>query len=192
MKQKWMIQERRNDAVGDLNAAEYKFSIVLETYRPQIFRFLLVSLRDEDLAETLTQECFLKAYRGWLSFGDESNGMTWLMRIAVSLQKNHWRKRRMQFWRQTRANAEDTDKASEWLPRGERSPEEYVLAREQVGKAWRVVDCLGERERTVFLLRFVEGLKLREIALVVDLEVGAVEAHLSQALLRVCAALKAR
>jgi len=190
VKQKWMIQERQNGAAGDLTAVEHRFSIVVETCRPQIFRFLLASLRDEDLAETLTQECFLKAYRGWLSFDDESNVMTWLMRIAVNLQKEHWRNRRTQFWRHTRANAVDTDKASEWLPCGERSPEDYVLAREQVGKAWRVVDCLSERERTVFLLRFVEGLELREIAQVADLEAGAVEAHLSRALLSVRAALK--
>lgn len=192
MKQKRMIQERPNGAVVHLNAAEHRFSTVVETCRPQIFRFLLASLRDEDLAETLTQECFLKAYRNWLSFRDESSVMTWLMRIAINLQKDHWRNRQMQFWRQTRASAVDMDKASEWLPSGERSPEEYVLAREQVGKVWRVVDCLSERQRTVFLLRFVEDRELAEIAQIADLEVGAVKAHLSRALLKVRAVLGGR
>jgi RNA polymerase sigma-70 factor (ECF subfamily) len=91
-----------------------------------------------------------------------------------------------------RAIAVAMDKAIEWLPSGERSPEEYVLAREQVGKIWRVVVCLSERQRTVFLLRFVEDLELREIAQAAGLEVGAVKAHLSRALLRVRAALEGR
>jgi len=192
VKQKRMLQERRDGAAVHLSAAEHRFSTVVETYRPQIFRFLLASLRDADLAETQTQECFLKAYSNWLSFRDESSVTTWLLRIAINLQKDHWRNRRMQFWRQTRTNAVDIDKASEWLPSGERLPEECVLAREQVGKVWRVVDSLSERQRTVFLLRFVEDLELREIAQAAGLEVGAVKAHLSRTLLRVRTALEGR
>src|SRR5579863_969658 len=89
-------------------AAE-EFAAIVATHRPQIFRFLLASTRDLDLAETLTQDCFLKAHRHWSSFRGESSPITWLMRIAINLQKDHWRNRRMQFWRHTRVNAVDTD-----------------------------------------------------------------------------------
>ena len=40
------------------------FDAVVRVYWPRIFRFTLASVRDRDAAETLTQECFLKAYRG--------------------------------------------------------------------------------------------------------------------------------
>ena len=109
-------------AQAEENAAQ-AFTRVVENHRLQIFRFLLSSTRDVDLAETLTQECFLKAHRNWSSFRGESSAMTWLMRIAINLQKDHWRNRRMQFWRQTRTNAVDLDEASEWLPSGESSQE---------------------------------------------------------------------
>jgi RNA polymerase sigma-70 factor (ECF subfamily) len=191
MKQKRIESKRKRSAVQN-SAAEHAFSTIVETHQPQIFRFLLASLRDVDLAETLTQECFLKAYRNWLSFRGESSAMTWLMRIAINLQKDHWRNRRMQFWRQTRTNAVDLDEASEWLPSAERSPEEHALAREQVVRVWSAVDCLTERQRMVFLLRFVEDLEPREIAQAAGLEVGTVKAHLSRALLKVRAALGGR
>jgi RNA polymerase sigma-70 factor (ECF subfamily) len=119
MKQK-RIQTKRDGRAACLDFSSQRLSIVVETYRPRIFRFLLASLRDADLAETLTQECFLKAYSNWLSFRDESGVMTWLIRISINLQKDHWRSRRMQVWRQTRANAVDMNKASEWLPSDER------------------------------------------------------------------------
>ena len=106
--------------------AAQEFARIVETHRPQIFRFLLASLRDVDLAETLTQECFLKAHRNWKHFRGESSAMTWLMRIAINLQKDHWRNRRMQFWRHTRSNAVDVDEASEWLPSGERNVEQQT------------------------------------------------------------------
>ena len=129
-------------AARELRSATDEFSRVVERHRPQIFRFLLASTRDLDLAETLTQECFLKAHRNWGSFRGESSAMTWLMRIAINLQKDHWRNRRMQFWRLTRTNSVDLDEASEWLPSGESSVELQLLARERVDHVWRAVKML--------------------------------------------------
>jgi RNA polymerase sigma-70 factor (ECF subfamily) len=165
-------------------AAE-EFSAVVTKHRPQIFRFLLSSTRDVDLAETLTQDCFLKAHRNWGSFRGESSAMTWLMRIAINLQKDHWRNRRMQFWRKTQTNAVELDEASDWLPSGERSAEQQLMARERVAQVGKAVEGLSERQRTVFLLRYVEELELSEIARATGLNEGTVKAHLSRALARV-------
>ena len=165
-------------------AAE-EFAQMVKSHRPQIFRFLLASTRDVDLAETLTQECFLKAHRNWKSFRGDSSAMTWLMRIAINLQKDHWRNRRMQFWRQTQTNSVDMDEASDWLPSGESSVEQKLLAREQVGQVWEAVKSLSERQRTVFLLRYVEERELSEIAEATGLSEGTVKAHLFRALGRV-------
>jgi RNA polymerase sigma-70 factor, ECF subfamily len=169
--------------------AAQEFSTVAASHRPQIFRFLLASTRDADLAETLTQECFLKAHRNWSRFRGESSAMTWLMRIAINLQKDHWRNRRMQFWRQASSNTVDLDEAGEWLPSGERSVEQQMMARERVAHVWRAVELLSERQRTVFLLRFVEELDLNEIAQVTGLSEGTVKAHLSRGLAKVRAEL---
>jgi RNA polymerase sigma-70 factor, ECF subfamily len=175
-------------ATADEQAAQ-EFSSVVASHRSQIFRFLLASTRDVDLAETLTQECFLKAHRNWSNFRGDSSAMTWLMRIAINLQKDHWRNRRMQFWRQTRTNSVDLEEASEWLPSGESSQEQKLLARERVGQVWTAVEGLSERQRTVFLLRYVEELELAEIAQTTGLSEGTVKAHLSRALGRVRAEL---
>jgi RNA polymerase sigma-70 factor, ECF subfamily len=177
-------------AAEDISAQE--FSRIVESHRPQIFRFLLASMRDVDLAETLTQECFLKAHRNWSRFRGDSSPMTWLMRIAINLQKDHWRNRRMQFWRSTRTNSVDLDEASEWLPSGERSAEQKILAQEQVAHVWNVVGNLSERQRTVFLLRYVEERELSEIAQATGLSEGTVKAHLSRALSRVRAELRGK
>jgi RNA polymerase sigma-70 factor (ECF subfamily) len=169
-------------------AAE-EFSAVVTKHRPQIFRFLLSSTRDVDLAETLTQDCFLKAHRNWGSFRGESSAMTWLIRIAINLQKDHWRNRRMQFWRKTQTNAVELDEASDWLPSGERSVEQQMMARERIAQVSKAVEGLSERQKTVFLLRYVEELELSEIAQATGLNEGTVKAHLSRALARVRAEL---
>ncbi len=172
-------------ARSDGEAAAREFSSVVQAHRTQIFRFLLASTRDVDLAETLTQECFLKAHRNWSSFRGESSAMTWLMRIAINLEKDHWRNRRLQFWRHTRTNSVDLDDASEWLPSGERSVEQQLLAKEKVKQVWEVVAKMSGRQRTVFLLRYVDELELADIARSTGLSEGTVKAHLSRALNKV-------
>jgi RNA polymerase sigma-70 factor, ECF subfamily len=118
-----------------------------------------------DLAETLTQECFLKAHRNWselsrrlerddLADADRHQPAEGLTGATGGLQ----------FWRQTRTNAVDLDEASDWLPNGERNAEQQMLAREQVAQVWQAVEGLSERQRTVFLLRYVEERELSEIA----------------------------
>jgi RNA polymerase sigma-70 factor (ECF subfamily) len=115
--------------------------------------------------------------------------MTWLMRIAINLQKDHWRNRRMQFWRKTQVNSVELDEASDWLPSGERSAEQMLLARERVAQVGKAVEKLSERQRTVFLLRYVEERDLHEIAQATGLNEGTVKAHLSRALGKVRAEL---
>lgn len=167
-----------------------QFSGLLEPQMPVIYRFLLASLRDRELAETLTQECFLKAYRSRSSFRGESSARTWLMRIAINLQKDYWRDRRLRFWREAQANAVDVGIVSDCLPSAERSPEAQVLAREQANLVWDAVAILSARERSVFLLRFVEELELREIGCCTGLKVGAVKVYLRRAVAKIRAALE--
>jgi len=169
--------------------ADEEFTAIVTRHRARIFRFLLSSSRDVDLAETLTQECFLKAHRNWASFRGESTAMTWLMRIAINLQKDHWRNRRVQFWKQARTYAVDVNEAGEWLPSGERSAEQQLLARERVRQVSKVVAELSERQRSIFLLRYVEEMELGEIARATGLSEGTVKAHLSRAVTRVRAEL---
>ncbi len=167
------------------DVAEQDFAGIVASHRPQVFRFLLASTRDPELAETLTQETFLKAHRHWSGFRGESSAITWLMRIAINLQKDHWRNRRVQFWRHTRSNAVDADEASEWLRSGESSPEQQLLAREQVKRVWQAVEGLSQRQRNIFLLRFVEEMEIAEIGRATGLSEGTVKAHLSRAVTRV-------
>lgn len=178
-------RSRRDDTAVNAGTAAHDFASVARSYWPRVFRFLLASLRDVDLAETLTQECFLRAHRHWSTFRGESNLMTWLTRIAINLQKDHWRSGRIQFWRQAHTNSVDLDNVGEWLSSGESSPEQRLVARDQVKQIWKVVENLNELQRTLFLLRYEEELELSEIARTTGLRKSTVKAHLSRVLVRV-------
>jgi RNA polymerase sigma-70 factor (ECF subfamily) len=157
------------------------FDAVVRSHWPAVFRFALASLRDRDAAQTLTQDCFLNAWRARGTFRGGSTVKTWIMRIAVNLVRDHARNRRLQFWRRTTARALDIGAAGESIADEQISSETRVLRNEQIRAVWEVSGTLPERQRTVFLLRFVEDMDLLEIAAAMGLKEGTVKVHLFRA-----------
>ncbi len=158
------------------------FDALVEAHRPRIFRFLLASLRDRETAENLTQDCFMRAYKARAQFRGESGAATWLMHIAANLVRDHESSSRLKFWRRNLRPEVDLNDVSDWMPDRQRSPEAVAAAKEQVRAIWSAAANLSERQRTVFLLRFVEDMDLLEIAAVTGMKEGTVKAHLFRAL----------
>jgi len=169
-------------SVTEIAAGELAdFDAVVRAHQPAVFRFLLASLREREPAENLTQECFLRAYQGRRSFRGDASVRTWLMRIAVNLVNDHRRSARLRFWRRAALTSLDISFTGDWLADRRSSPEAEASAREQVQAVWRAAAELSARQRTVFLLRFVEEMEIREIALATRLQEGTVKAHLFRA-----------
>jgi RNA polymerase sigma-70 factor, ECF subfamily len=170
-------------AMAEPSAADLAdFDAVVHLYRPAIFRYVLASLRDRDAAETLTQECFMKAYRARDRFRGEASVKTWLLRIAVNLVRDHLSNARLKFWRRTQRSCVDPSMAEGWLADRRSSPEAMALAKQKVTAIWSVVTELPQGQRTVFLLRFVEDMDILEIAAATGLKEGTVKIHLFRSL----------
>lgn len=168
------------------------FDSLVREHRPRIFRFLLASLRDKEAAENLTQDCFVRAYKARAQFRGDASAGTWLMHIAANLARDHEGSRRLKFWRRSLRSGADLSDAGEWVADQNRSPEAMASAKEQVRAIWAAAAKLSERQRTVFLLRFVEDMDLLEIAAVTGMKEGTVKAHLFRALETVRAGLGAK
>jgi RNA polymerase sigma-70 factor, ECF subfamily len=152
----------------------------MRLYRGRIFRYILFSTRDEDVAESLTQDCFLRAHMARASFRGDCAMSTWLMRIAVNLVRDHQRSMKLRFWK--RAAMLDASEMSDRLPDSKSSTEHRLIAQERVSNVWRAIETLTERQRNIFLLRFVEELELPEIADAMQLNLNTVKSHLYRAL----------
>jgi len=158
------------------------FDSVVRRYWPAVFRFALASVRDRDAARTLTQDCFIHAWRARGSFRGSCAVKTWVMRIAVNVVRDHARNRRLRFWRRTTREALDISSAGVQLPDGGISAEQRMLVSEKVRAVWAASGSLPERQRAVFLLRFVEDMDLLDIAAATGLKEGTVKIHLFRAL----------
>lgn len=107
---------------------------------------------------------------------------TWLIRIALNLARDHTRTNRFRFWKQAAANAVDVSDVAASVPSHQVSAEQQLIAQEQVKLIWETVAELSGRQRTVFLLRFLEEMEIPEIAEVTGLPLGTVKSHLYRSL----------
>jgi RNA polymerase sigma-70 factor (ECF subfamily) len=160
------------------------------TYRSRIYRYALLSLRDPDLAETVTQDCFLRAYKAREEFRGDCSIATWLTRIATNLIRDSTRSRKFQFWKAAGSTAAEVGAVADRLRSPGLSPETSLMVREELRGVWDAVENLPGKQRSVFLLRFVEEMELPEIATAMGLHVGTVKSHLHRALAAVRKAME--
>ena len=158
------------------------FDELVRTHSNRIFRFILANTRDRDAADSLTQDCFLRAYKARHQFRGESSPGTWLMRIAVNLVRSHSIRTKLQFWRSVSTNGVPYEDVADRLLDRHSTPEAIWSARQQVQAVWEVVGKLPQRQRTIFLLRFVDDMELPEIAKAIGMKEATVKTHLYRAL----------
>jgi RNA polymerase sigma-70 factor (ECF subfamily) len=176
------IREQGTDTTRDFD------QIVLANQK-RVFRVLMSQVSDASVAEDLTQECFLRAYRSRGDFRGEAQISTWLIRIAINLARDYHRSRRVDFWKHL-LRISDPQKTASGAEIGEEmqiadlqaTPERQLLGEERVAKMWAAVHALPVQQREVFSLRFMEELPLQEIADCTGLRLGTVKCQLYRAI----------
>jgi len=140
----------------------------------------LVGRREE--AEEIAQEAFLRFYRSLSTFRGESSVGTWLYRTVSRLAIDHLRReklRRKIFF--FRSGDQDQPDPIDLLPDQTASPQAQLLAQETSDQMKQVLQKLPPQQKAVFVLRHMEGMPLKEIAVTLGLKEGTVKTHLHRA-----------
>ena len=179
-------ESARFDArVSDLENIEE----LVRVHRPTVLRHACWLLKDRDLAETVTQDCFMRAFNSRALYRGQCSVRTWLLAIATNLVRDCTRTRGFRFWRHVRLSAVDVCAMENRLACRRQNAEAEMLTREKLRHIWATVDGLPGRQRTVFLLRFVEEMQVSEIAQTTGLNLSTVKSLLYRTLRTVRAAM---
>lgn len=161
------------------------FEEVVRRHQRRVYRVIFLLVKDADAADSLTQECFLRAFQKRAGFRGECKLETWLLRIAVNLARDHVKNRRSSFWRRLIGLEDVAEQAAEVFPSREPSAERVLLAREQLNAVWAATAALPEQQREIFLLRYAEEMPLAEIGGILGVKTGTVKAQLFRATSRI-------
>lgn len=176
-----LLRNRKESETIGLEMSEImNFEEVVRDYWTHIFYFVLRCVRDREIAADLTQDCFLKACKGWEQFRGDCSVYTWLRRIALNTINTFATSNRIQFWR--RASVYDVSTIEDVLPHPGRSPEMNVFMSERLETVRRAAQSLPSRQQLALALRFGEDMELQEIAKLMKVTEGAAKVRVFRAL----------
>ena len=155
---------------------------LVRVHRSSVLKHAWWLLKDKDLAETVTQDCFMRAFNSRALYRGQCSVRTWLLAITTNLVRDRTRTQDFRFWRQVRLSAVDVCAMENRVACRRQTVEAEMLTRENVRHVWAMVDGLPGRQRTVFMLRFVEEMRVSEIAETTGLNLSTVKSLLYRAL----------
>mgnify|MGYP001602346511 CR=1 FL=1 len=159
------------------------FSALVELTQERAIHTANSFLGNLEDARDAAQEAFVKAYEHLDSFKLESRFYTWFYRILMNQCKDFLRKKKLRRSFSFFFSSDEGDEMDPManMPDDAKSPKE-VMADKEFGVAVNeALEKLPFRQKSVFVLRYLEGFSLEEISESLGITVGAVKAHLWQA-----------
>jgi RNA polymerase sigma-70 factor, ECF subfamily len=168
------------ELVTELQAgSDAAFDWLVTYYHAGVYNLAYGMVSDVSDAADVTQEVFLRAFKGIRGFRRGSSLKTWLYRITVRQALNHrrwcWRHRREQI---SLDADEGGKKTSLEVPDAEATPFERFAAQETQAAVRRALEQLPQTFRSAVILRDLEGLSYEEVAEVLDISVGTVKSRI--------------
>lgn len=155
---------------------------LMERHATPVFRLLCRMLSNEDDANDLAQETFVRVFQARASFDANKKFSNWLFTIAANLARNQirWRTRHPNISLDAESNSTDQplrEKLSSPAP----TPKEQVLASERAGAVRAAVNALPEDMREAIVLCEWEEHSMAEAAIILETTPKAVESRLYRA-----------
>ncbi len=162
---------------GDKSA----YDLLVLKYQHKIGHLVSRYVHDAHESQDVTQEAFIKAYRGLKNFRGDSAFYTWLYRIAINTAKNHLvtMSRKISDTGIDAADAEQYDSGS--ALRDNATPER-VMVTDQIARVIQdSIEALPDDLRTAIRLREFEGMSYEDIAQAMDCPIGTVRSRIFRA-----------
>jgi len=167
------------------------FRVLVELHSPSIFRLAFRMTGNEQDAEEVVQDTFLRAYRSLDRFEARANFGTWLYRIAINCAHDLRRSRRRHEERRAHDKQDDpeTPELLDRMPSDAPEPDRLVFSGEVKRRVAAALESLGRLERAAFVLRHFEGCSIEEIGQTLGLRESATKNNIFRAVQKLRLAL---
>lgn len=161
-------QEIEQAAAGDMKA----FRAIYDKTCDFVYGVALRMTASHQEAEEITQDVFMKVYKGLKYFAHRSSLKTWIYRIAVNTTLSRFKRR---FWPKTLS----LDSLAEHHLKSKASEVFDLEADQRIIK--KMLSCLNPNQRLCIILRHAEQMSYEEIAQALKININTVRTHLRRA-----------
>lgn len=162
---------------GEKNA----FDVLVLKYQQRVVNLVMRYVHDQHIAMDISQEAFIKAYKGLKNFRGDSAFYTWLYRIAINTAKNHL----VTMSRRLPANDIDAQEAEQFDSADglrETGDPESEMQKDEIHQAIiSAIEALPDDLRTAITLREIEGFSYEEISDTMECPIGTVRSRIFRA-----------
>ena len=151
------------------------FDMLVRRYESQLFGFLSRMLRNDELAEDVFQDAFLKVMNALPEYAERGRFRSWLFGIARNLALDTLRRRQREagiFAHTQSDDRENVNAPEEGVVDDAFLPDQVTARAEFVTRLEQALEELPEAQREVVTLRYESGLTFREIAEITDCSIN--------------------
>lgn len=166
-----------NAKKGDLNA----FEQLIENYEVKVYNISLQMLKNEEDAKDASQEALIKVYKNLNKFDGRSSFSTWIYRVTVNASLDYIRKKKSHKDHQNLSLDENIEVKESVESATEAMPEKTLLQKERTQHIHKAMELLKQEQKTIIVLRDINGLSYKEISEIVGTTEGTVKSRLNRA-----------
>ena len=163
------------------NGSREAFEQLANRYYGDIFRMIYYRTQRRMDAEDLAQDVFLKAYKSLSGLTDEDRFKGWLFRIAVNRVRDFYRRKKFSHLFRNISN-EEVDAHVDTHAQAGSGPLETLIRKQFFQESEMFLSRLSTMEKDVFVLRFINQLRINEIAIALRKGESTIKTHLYRAL----------
>lgn len=168
-----------------LSGNEKAFEVLLMRHKDKIYRFIYLKVRDQELAEDIFQEAFIKIIRTLKvgSYNEEGKFLPWAMRIAHNLVIDHFRKAN-----KVRMISESSSKSDDFnifhtLSMDELNVQQKWSKEELENQMLELIEFLPETQREILKMRIFRDMSFKDIAELEDISINTALGRMRYALI---------
>ena len=164
-----------------LGGDQKAYTALVNQHRKAVFHIINKIVRNDDVANDLVQETFMKAFASLAMYRSEYRFSTWLYKIAANASIDYLRKRRIQALSLDRPLENKDGEVEFEVPDYSYHPERDLERKEQRFSIEEAIESLPDKYREVIIYRHKDDKSYEEIADLLDIPVGTVKARIFRA-----------
>lgn len=164
---------------------EKAFEVLLARHKDKIYRFIYMKLRNQELANDIFQETFVKIIKTLKvgSYNEEGKFLPWAMRIAHNLVIDHFRKAsKVRMISESSSNYDDFNIFST-LSQTDKNIEQSMSHDELEKQMVDLIDYLPETQRAILKMRIFQDMSFKDIAESEDISINTALGRMRYALI---------
>jgi len=152
-----------------------EFTALYQKYKNNIFSYVYYLAGDQTAAEEICQDVFLKVYLNITKFEGRSSFKTWIYKIAKNTYLDYVRTKKGE------VGIENLEYFSKELVDKSMGPEEHTVNNERKKFIGKTLDKMGDKYRTLIILRDIQNLSYQEISEITQMELNTVKVGIYRA-----------